>query len=38
MSSQRVGVVVTVKFDLLRNNVPDRTRNIPQLVVGSGDG
>lgn len=29
---------MTVKSVLLKNDIPDRTRNILKIVVGTGDG
>lgn len=30
--------MITVKPDLLKNNTSDRTGNILQIIVGTGDG
>lgn len=35
--SKRVGIVIAVKLDLLRHNIPDRVRSILRTVVGTGD-
>lgn len=38
MSSERVEVDITVTPVLLRSRIPDRTRNVLQIVVENGDG
>lgn len=35
---QKIGVVITVQRDLLRNNTLDKTRKTLQLIVGTGGG